>query len=303
MDRAARIFAEIAFPTYCRGHGKRRSSSGSGSSTTPPLARHPTLAVQAARIHALRGSTEQAERWLGCCRGLRGRRSRGEGADRQSAGGALPRRSRHDALRRGSAVALLPDESDWRAPALFVYAVAQMLLGDNERANELFDESVIHAQRVGLQRARARRDGRAPAPRGSGTRPRRLGQAGPRARPRARRRHVRRHGSRSGRIHRGSAGAAPPRQLGQRACAAQPGAEAHPVPHRCDSLALRADPSGARPDVRRPPRHHAGQGLAGRDRRHLRHASRPRCAGGADRGAARAARRPGRRSTTARAPT
>ena len=50
----------------------------------------------------------------------------------------------------GLAVALLPEGSDWRAAALFIYGVAKMLLGDDERASSLFDESVAHAERVGF---------------------------------------------------------------------------------------------------------------------------------------------------------
>ena len=148
-DRAALIFEQIAFPASSRGHGKQ-VESWLGQFDDTALARHPTLAVQAARIHALRGSTEQAERCLAAAEGsevddpeLKGRiASLRAVLCRDGVGTMLS-----DA---GLAVALLPDESDWRAPALFIYGVAKMLLGDDERASALFDESVIHAQRVGF---------------------------------------------------------------------------------------------------------------------------------------------------------
>ena len=50
----------------------------------------------------------------------------------------------------GSAVESLPDTSDWRSLALLVYAVAHTLLGDNERANELFGDAIAHARRAGF---------------------------------------------------------------------------------------------------------------------------------------------------------
>ena len=50
----------------------------------------------------------------------------------------------------GSAVASLPETSDWRSLALLVYAVAHTLLGDNERANELFGDAITQARRVGF---------------------------------------------------------------------------------------------------------------------------------------------------------
>ena len=148
-DRAALIFEQIAFPASSRGHGKQ-VESWLGQFDDADLARHPTLAVQAARIHALRGSTEQVERCLAAA----------EAAEVDD-----PELKARIAILRavlcrdgvgtmlsdaGLAVVLLPEESDWRAPALFIYGVAKMLLGDDERASALFDESVIHAERVGF---------------------------------------------------------------------------------------------------------------------------------------------------------
>ena len=78
-----------------------RSSSGSAVSirggrstcTRPSPCRR-------ARIHALRGDADEAERWLDAGRTIRVRRSEVVGTDRRHAGVLLPRRRRHDAVRR-----------------------------------------------------------------------------------------------------------------------------------------------------------------------------------------------------------
>ncbi len=149
MDRAARIFAEIALPTYCGG---RAATVELWLARFDPeaVALNPTVAVQAARVHALRGAAEEAERWLELA-------ERSESDDPEvSAQVAVMRASfcrdgvgtmLSDA---GSAVASLPETSDWRSLALLVYAVAHTLLGDNERANELFGDAITQARRVGF---------------------------------------------------------------------------------------------------------------------------------------------------------
>jgi LuxR family maltose regulon positive regulatory protein len=50
----------------------------------------------------------------------------------------------------GQAVASLPETSDWRVLALLVYAAAHTLLGDNEQANQIFGEAIVHARRIGF---------------------------------------------------------------------------------------------------------------------------------------------------------
>ncbi len=149
LDRAARIFAEIALPTYCSGRAAT-VELWLGQFDADALSRYPTLAVQGARIHALRGSSDEAERWLDLA-------ARSSSEDPEvSAQIAVMRASfcrngvgtmLSDA---GSAVDSLPESSDWKGLALLVYAVAHSLLGDNERANQLFGESITHARRGGL---------------------------------------------------------------------------------------------------------------------------------------------------------
>ncbi|HEX4526431.1 MAG TPA: hypothetical protein VH108_06780 [Gaiellaceae bacterium] len=148
-DRAARIFVEIALPTYCSGRAAT-VEIWLGQFDDAALARYPTIAVQGARLHALRGASDEAEQWLDL-------------AERHSAGD--PEVTAQIAVMRasfcrdgvgtmlsdaGSAVASLSESSDWRGLALIVYAAAHTLLGDNERANELYGEAITHAKRTGF---------------------------------------------------------------------------------------------------------------------------------------------------------
>lgn len=154
IDRAGRIFAEIALPTYCSGRATT-VELWLGQFDEAALTRYPTIAVQGAHIHALRGDADEAERWLDLAEGC--------SADdpELSAQIAVMRASfcrdgvgtmLSDA---GSAVAYLPETSDWKVLALIVYAAAHALLGDNERANEIFSEAITHARRIGFSETQA----------------------------------------------------------------------------------------------------------------------------------------------------
>ena len=148
-NRAAPIFLEIALPTYCNG---RAATVGRwlAQFDDDALARYPAIAVHGARLHALRGSSDEADRWLDLAERC------GAGDPEVSAQAAVMRAS---FCRDGvgtmlsdasTAVDSLPETSDWRALALLVHAVAHTLLGDNERADELFRDALVHAKRVGF---------------------------------------------------------------------------------------------------------------------------------------------------------
>ena len=148
-DRAARIFAKIALPTYCSGRGAT-VAMWLEQFDERDLSRYPAVAVHGARVYAMRGSATKAERWLyeteRCC----------AGDPELSAQIAVLRASLcRDGVGTmlsdaGSALAVLPETSEWRVLALLVYAAAHTLLGDNEQANEIFGEAVAHARRIGF---------------------------------------------------------------------------------------------------------------------------------------------------------
>ena len=114
------------------------------------LDRHPALAVEGARIHALRGFSADAERWLAA--------AEQRGADDPSLvpqlatlRAAMCRDGAATMLSdAGSAVASLTEDSQWRALALLVFAAAHLMLGDNERADAIFDEASAFAARLGF---------------------------------------------------------------------------------------------------------------------------------------------------------
>jgi LuxR family transcriptional regulator, maltose regulon positive regulatory protein len=149
MDRAARIFAEIALPTYCGGRAAT-VELWLGRFDSSAVALNPTIAVLGARVHALRGSADEAERWLELAE-LHGAEDPEVAAQVAVMRASFCRDGVGTMLSdAGSAVESLPETSDWRSLALLVYAVAHTLLGDNERANEIFGDAITHARRAGF---------------------------------------------------------------------------------------------------------------------------------------------------------
>jgi len=142
-DRAAAILTAIAFPLYYRGRIVTLEHWLTRFERAELLERYPAVALHGCRIHALRGRTEQAERWL-------------EIAMHGTFKGKLPDGSRSIApwiavlkawlCQSGAkqmladaevAVAGLPEGSDWLPSALVAQGVALVLLGENERADEV----------------------------------------------------------------------------------------------------------------------------------------------------------------------
>jgi LuxR family transcriptional regulator, maltose regulon positive regulatory protein len=154
LGRAARIFVKVALPTYCSGRAAT-VERWLGRFDEDALAGHPAVAIEGARVHALRGSTDEAERWLELA-------ARHGGDDPELAARVAVMRASfcRDGVGTmlsdaGSAVASLPETSDWRSLALLVYAAAHTLLGDNERAGQLFTDTISQARRVGLSETQA----------------------------------------------------------------------------------------------------------------------------------------------------
>jgi LuxR family maltose regulon positive regulatory protein len=148
-DRAARILEAIALPAACSGRSATAVGWLRSFDDARLLERYPAVALLGARVHALRGDTAAAERWLAA-------------AERTDDPALAPRLAvlRAAMCRDGvgtmlsdarSAVSGLVDDDEWRALALLVYAAANMMLGDNERADELLAEAVTTAKRGGLR--------------------------------------------------------------------------------------------------------------------------------------------------------
>lgn len=149
-DRAARLLGAVALPAACNGRGDAATGWLSAFDHATLLERHPAVAVQGACIHAMRGETSAAERWLAVA-------ERSAEADPTVA----PRLAvvRAAMCRDGvgtmlsdarSAVAGLAADAQWLPLALLVYAAAYVMLGDRVRADELLRDAAEGARRAGL---------------------------------------------------------------------------------------------------------------------------------------------------------
>jgi LuxR family maltose regulon positive regulatory protein len=149
-DRAARILVTIALPAACNGRSATAAGWLSRFDDAQLLERYPAVALQGARIHVMRGATAAAERWLAAA-------ERSAAADPSLAPqlavlrAAMCRDGVGTMLSDArSAVAGLAGDDQWLPLALLVYAAAHVMLGDNERADELLADAVAGAKRNGL---------------------------------------------------------------------------------------------------------------------------------------------------------
>jgi LuxR family maltose regulon positive regulatory protein len=159
VDRFARIFTTIALPVYFDGRVvtvERWLARFDEAART----RYPGAALMGAWVHALRGRSEQAQEWLAA-------------AESGSFEGVLPDGSRslepwlavlRAAMCRDGvsqmladaegALAELPPESLARPCALTAQATAYILLGEQERGDEILRRAAHEAERVGATDAR-----------------------------------------------------------------------------------------------------------------------------------------------------
>jgi LuxR family maltose regulon positive regulatory protein len=147
LDRAAALLTALVLPLYYSGRIATLDQWLARFERAGLLERYPAVAVQGARIHALRGRAEAAETWL-------------EAATRGTFRGTLPDGTKTIApwvstarawlCRRGAkqmladaemAVAGLAVGSSWRAPALLAQGSALLLLGDPDRADAILAEA------------------------------------------------------------------------------------------------------------------------------------------------------------------
>jgi LuxR family maltose regulon positive regulatory protein len=157
VDRMATIIPAIAFPVSCRGR-VATLDRWLGRLGPSQLERYPALAVHGSRLHALRGRTAEAERWLEVAEhGARSRR-RGAAALRPRIAvvrAALCRRGPRQMLSDANAALLkLPRESDWRPAALLLRGTAAMLLGARKEADYALGEAALQASARGWTETR-----------------------------------------------------------------------------------------------------------------------------------------------------
>jgi LuxR family maltose regulon positive regulatory protein len=147
LDRAAALLTALVLPLYYSGRIATLDRWLARFERAGLLERYPAVAVQGARIHALRGRPEAAEKWL-------------DAATRGTFRGTLPDGTKTIApwvatarawlCRKGAtqmladaemAVAGLAAGSSWRSPALLAQGSALMLLGDPDRADAILAEA------------------------------------------------------------------------------------------------------------------------------------------------------------------
>src|SRR3954470_1063252 len=139
-DSAARILSSIAMPVSAAGR-VASVESWLERFDDEALQRHPEVAVEGSRIHALRGRPEQAEAWLAAAEC--GLPKNGKGATTRACIDILhaamcaegPKRMLE---RTTAALAELPPEHPWRPWALVVDGTAHVLLGEDELADQVF---------------------------------------------------------------------------------------------------------------------------------------------------------------------
>ena len=155
LDRAAALLTALVLPLYYSGRIATLDQWLARFERAGLLERYPAVAVQGARIHALRGRAEAAETWL-------------DAATRGTFRGTLPDGTKTIApwvstarawlCRKGAkqmladaemAVAGLADGSSWRSPALLAQGSALMLLGDPDRADAVLAEAADAARAAG----------------------------------------------------------------------------------------------------------------------------------------------------------
>ena len=160
LDTVARLVAAHALPALSEGRVAELESWLDGLDDSALLERHPAVAVLGSWIHALADRPERAGRWL-------------EAAERAAFKGQLPDGTRllepwialaraafcRDGVDRmladaETAAAGLARSSRWRPTALVLKGIAHLLLGDDERADEVLAEAAEAAASLGATATR-----------------------------------------------------------------------------------------------------------------------------------------------------
>jgi LuxR family maltose regulon positive regulatory protein len=138
---AARILSSIAMPVSASGR-VASVESWLDRFDDEALQRHPEVAVEGSRIHALRGRPDEAEAWLAAAeRGVPAKNGKGAvtRACMDVVRAAMCAEGPESMLKRTtSALRKLPDDHPWRPWALVVNGTAHVLLGEDELADQVF---------------------------------------------------------------------------------------------------------------------------------------------------------------------
>jgi LuxR family transcriptional regulator, maltose regulon positive regulatory protein len=151
--RVAALVTAIALPASSSGRAGEIERALAAFEERWPLERYPAVALHGSRLHALRGRTAEAQRWLAVAE--RGARRAGPDAAALRPRIAVvraalcrrgPRRMLADAR---TAVARLPRNSQWYPSALHMHACAALLLGATDEAEALLAEVTALAGTAG----------------------------------------------------------------------------------------------------------------------------------------------------------
>jgi LuxR family transcriptional regulator, maltose regulon positive regulatory protein len=154
LRRVARILATIALPLYHSGRVVTVERWLARFDDPVLLMRYPMVAVQGSWIHALRGRSAEAKRWLEIAEtDLAGKGSRGSAARRSwvtAIRAALCNEGVYQMIADAeTALEGVARDSPIRPGALMALGAAYMLLGQNERADAILAEAAAEAHRLG----------------------------------------------------------------------------------------------------------------------------------------------------------
>jgi LuxR family maltose regulon positive regulatory protein len=153
LDRVARLTTALALPVYDNGRTTTVQRWLARFDDDEMLERYPAVAAHGARVHALCGRTEEAERWLAAAE---------SGAERPGRPAAVVRpwiaalratfcRDGVDQMLADAELALgaLPDRSEWRPGTLLVRGAAHAFTGDHASADSDFADAAVASDRLG----------------------------------------------------------------------------------------------------------------------------------------------------------
>jgi LuxR family maltose regulon positive regulatory protein len=153
-DRAARLVESLAFPAYASGRAQTARRWFRWFEEQGPIERYPLIAMQGALLQVLAGQPEDIERWTAAAE--RGSVARTHARARTMEPWtallrALLCRDGTDQMRADAetAVAGLAPGSPWRATALLLEGVADVLAGEPDRADPILAQAAEVATHIG----------------------------------------------------------------------------------------------------------------------------------------------------------